>query len=599
MKRPFLLPCLLLLATGHAGAIEPTDTPTLAVACGPRTSFAAGPSYNALIGPDAVSFRTGPLGSPGPSLKLRVEEVTRDGGVPRPVDPRRATVAVHGSTTTIERVGFDEVYEAVPEGLKQSFHFPMSPPGSGDLVVRLRLETELEPIAVSPFGITLSAAGKGTVHIGSVLGIDAAGRETTGKLRLADDVLELSLPGAFVDAAVYPLVLDPLISGKIQLDEGNANVWLSPADVAWDWSTKRYCVVWSRTYVDEGERSETFAQLFEKDGTPASDPTWISAALDGAWYFSPSVANLGGQSMFVVVSSASQGLHAPTQQLTAFHASSIADRVVEHTHNELLGMDIGGDPHRDEVCLVWDNLLPSRSIRVRRFRVQGLDWIEASAPIYLLGTSEDVTAIAYPRISQANGAAGNWLVVWQRWGADTFAEVRSAAVSTSGAYGPVTVWGPGGLPTCDGNGSQFLIASDADFVSWDNPGRAIEARLVYVDSSLNQILVSSKRVHETIYPEIFRAQVAHTAVQLVLGEKPTHTWSIAWSEEGTGTIRYRSFNQWLKPVSNVEDVLTGNHRAVRIGSLRSAHVPGELAVNRFALGMTLLFDGAYTAVATP
>ena len=69
--------------------------------------------------------------------------------------------------------GVVENYEVLPEGVEQSFTFEEALPGTGDLVVRGRLETEL----VTPFrgetggGLRFEAPGLGAVTYGAVTGI--------------------------------------------------------------------------------------------------------------------------------------------------------------------------------------------------------------------------------------------------------------------------------------------------------------------------------------------------------------------------------------------------------------------------------------------
>lgn len=136
--------------------------------------------------------------------------------------------------------GIVERYEARADGLEQSFVFAHRPAGSGDLVVQLRIETAL-PAAADAFR-WCNARGGG-VELGAVTGIDAGGRRCAGTMRHIDAGVELSLPAAFVDAATYPLVLDPLIGTAT---EAYAGLDCDFPDVAYDAYTQSYCVVWTQ-----------------------------------------------------------------------------------------------------------------------------------------------------------------------------------------------------------------------------------------------------------------------------------------------------------------------------------------------------------------
>ncbi len=114
------------------------------------------------------------------------------------------------------RAELREQLDLRPDGMKQSFVFDRLPAGSGDLIVRTAITTELQPErAASDGAIAFTFPGAGGLQIGQVLGIDADGHTATGTLRTNGSMLEFVLPAAFVDTAVLPLVLDPLIAAEI------------------------------------------------------------------------------------------------------------------------------------------------------------------------------------------------------------------------------------------------------------------------------------------------------------------------------------------------------------------------------------------------
>ncbi len=206
--------------------------------------FATGPDYSARF--DASGARLIPLLGKGvaadPSLGFTFLAATRGGATVAAqgqVAPR-----VHGQAICYERGDVEERYEARADGIEQSFVFPRRPAGSGDLVVRGRITTALPLAASGDEGLRFELPGLGGVAFGAVTGVDANGATMRGALRLCGDVLELSLPAAFVDAAAYPLVLDPLIGTAFAIGNDPAHVDAHPA-IAFDATNSRYLVVWA------------------------------------------------------------------------------------------------------------------------------------------------------------------------------------------------------------------------------------------------------------------------------------------------------------------------------------------------------------------
>ncbi|MCB9876852.1 MAG: hypothetical protein H6835_04535 [Planctomycetes bacterium] len=110
----------------------------------------------------------------------------------------------HGATVR-------ERFELRAEGVELSWVFDTRPAGNGDLFVRYAVETALQGPVCDRDGVVFGTVGEDGVRIGNVFGVDADGARVRGAIRWCSGALELSLPAAFVDAARYPLVLDPLV----------------------------------------------------------------------------------------------------------------------------------------------------------------------------------------------------------------------------------------------------------------------------------------------------------------------------------------------------------------------------------------------------
>lgn len=154
--------------------------------------------------------------------------------------PQRRTDRRH---VTFDRGTVIEDYEARPAGLEQTFTFTTPPPGDGDLIVRLRTTTDLQPQERQDGALGWHAPGIGGVTLGTVTGIDAHGRRVAGSLRRAGDEVELVLPDAFVDTAAFPLLLDPLLGPSFEALPGHDSDF---PDVAWDRYTDTWCIVWTQ-----------------------------------------------------------------------------------------------------------------------------------------------------------------------------------------------------------------------------------------------------------------------------------------------------------------------------------------------------------------
>jgi hypothetical protein len=177
------------------------------------------------------------------------------------------------------------------EGIEQSFRFDSLPVGSGDLVVRGRIVSELPASTVGPTDgeLRFEFPGVGGVSYGAVLGLDARGRWTRGTLAVQGDGLEIALPEAFVAEASFPLLLDPLVGPIVVLPSGFDD---ADPDVAYGvnrlGASESYLVVWERRFsaadVDiRGQRLNTDATLL---GGLLSIETTAEVALNPAVCYS-------------------------------------------------------------------------------------------------------------------------------------------------------------------------------------------------------------------------------------------------------------------------------------------------------------------------
>lgn len=246
---------LILVASGSASA----QRPDAARAPGPAFSTAAaagvmqhdgallgvGRNYRATFGERDVEFlpalgKTAPRAQP---FRISLQSVRRGEQQLLLAATQKPQRSHDRTSVTFAWPDVAERYETVAAGLEQSFVFAQRPVGHGDLVVDLCVATDLQPRRGK--GITYRDAHGNGVNVGEVTGIDASGARVAGTIVFTAQGLRLSLPAAFVDAAIYPLVLDPLIGTAT---EALPSADTDYADVAYDAYTDTYCVVWTQFY---------------------------------------------------------------------------------------------------------------------------------------------------------------------------------------------------------------------------------------------------------------------------------------------------------------------------------------------------------------
>lgn len=313
---PLALAALLFTATTAAAQELPSSIATLSeratlerdVGLQPLTDGAGwrfnGPDYGAVVTASGLEL-TPYLARAERTQEVRLElHAIERGGLTLAHGAGAAPFEATGTRLSRELApGLVERFDGREDGVELSYVFAQRPAGDGDLVVRLELSgTFAAPTFASDTRIDLRHASAGGVTIGAVTGIDANGATTRGRLVFDGDDVLFVLPDAFVDAAAYPLVLDPLVGPVLTLstDPAFSTNEDSRPDVAYDLSNEEYLVVWQRAV--SASESRIFARRFDVAGA-ATTTTYqlsIDPVLSGTSR-NPSVANLGGTSVWFIV----------------------------------------------------------------------------------------------------------------------------------------------------------------------------------------------------------------------------------------------------------------------------------------------------------
>ncbi|HKX46962.1 MAG TPA: hypothetical protein VJP77_09695, partial [Planctomycetota bacterium] len=232
-----------------------------------------------------------------------------------------------------------------------------------------------------------------------------------GAVRVAGGALELVLPGAFVDGARYPLVLDPLIGTELAAGAGTFDD--AEPDAAFDASTSRYLVVWKRRF--SATSGAVRGQRLLTDGTLDGGTLFFASSGDVS---RPQVADANHASRFAVAWSQSlaAGDEVRVQACDpTTGALSQALVVADGDAGTLSTPDVGGEvlknPYK-QVLVVWDRA----GSGIQGAKVE-LDVTGDPVLLTTFGVAADVALFSQndaPAISRTAGHSGLYAVAYLR-----------------------------------------------------------------------------------------------------------------------------------------------------------------------------------------
>jgi len=378
----------------------------------------AGPGWKARFAAGGFEF-TPALGERAPRnlpLAFSLESIRRGEGAFHLAPPEGVAPNVEGTVVRYERGGgVTETIEVRAEGIEQSFLFETLPPGSGDLVVRGRVTTELAASSIGEWvgEIRFEVEGLGGVRVDSVLGIDAEGARAPGWLRFDGTHLEIGLPASFVETAALPLVLDPLVGPVIGGFGSVAQDNLNP-DVAYDATNGVYLVVWER--ISSSTDHDIFGQRVSANGTFVGAFILIEGGTDYAT--KPSVANVNQTDRFLVAYQKAAGSAGPfdvfARAVDAATGAVSAALTVAGNAGDDIDPDVGGNRVFNilgggaRAIVVWEWV--GFGVQARVVSVPA----SPAAPTNVTGGfAVSVGAgVGNPSISKHGGAGSRCLVVW-------------------------------------------------------------------------------------------------------------------------------------------------------------------------------------------
>lgn len=381
--------------------------------------------------------------------------------------------------------GIEERYDVGSTGVELSFAFAERLPGRGDLVVRLRVDTQLNAATgVDLDHLDLTVDGIGGVSIGGITGIDADGERVAGTMRFDGTYLDLILPGAFVEQAAYPLVLDPLIGS---ITSAGASFDDYEPDMAYDATNDVYLVVWE--FRSSATNTQIWAQGLNGDGSRRGGIVFVSTG--GHMQVNPAIANIAVTDQFAVVwqddrtgnfDILARGVNASDGAL-----SSVA--VVAGTAADEITPDAGGDATGpdDEALIVW-------KVDGGDLEAVQLEVLQAQTPTVVgsIVTVDNAPQSANPAIAKSGGAGNRYLVTWETstandWFIGYIVYDRDLVPLT-----PSLTWSGGGRPALhpdvDGDGSRWMFVYQTMETPTSSLGDIRFVEVEYTSTGVFQVL---------------------------------------------------------------------------------------------------------------
>jgi hypothetical protein len=190
--------------------------------------------------------------------------------------------------------GVVERFDRRADGIEHSLEIAQPVGGDGDLVVRFALGGDAADAGQRRHDGSHDFAG---IQYGTLVAIDAEGDRTSGDVRLVDGGLAWVVDDAWLDAAAWPVLLDPLIGNSLAVTSAAlAEPWddFDP-DVAYDATNDVYLVVWARLF--DNDQRIVHARRVSGSGTPLGSEFQLTGVYPS---FQARVANLPASDRFAV-----------------------------------------------------------------------------------------------------------------------------------------------------------------------------------------------------------------------------------------------------------------------------------------------------------
>lgn len=423
----------------------------------------------------------------------------------QPIDIRLARVSIAGTelalgeprrTQTDRHVEYDRgpVVEAIDlagGGVEQTFTFATLP-ARGELVVECIAATALTGETTAD-GI-LFTGPHDRLRYSPAIAIDATGARTEAPTALVDGRLQIRVPSNFLERAVLPLRIDPLLS-SIPASTSVSDV--AEPDIAWDESGAVWAVVFSRFF--GGSDWDCFVQRVSNVNPMSLVGGATTIDFTTSTWQRPRIANLNAYDKFMVVAQVKDTGTPWRIEGRIMDNAGVTSTGAFVVHSSLGGdlhPDIGGDPDGAPTffTVVWEHTFQSWDHDILARQVEPNGVLRGAGPIVVDVDSANQT---WPAISKSCGVAPassqRFGIVYQQTFSPTDEDIYGAMLTWDG--NPVTVAGNTKFavdvtafyctnpqvssPTVQGsNGLRYLLAAyerdtnsgDIIALGWDQAG---------------------------------------------------------------------------------------------------------------------------------
>lgn len=382
-----------------------------------------------------------------------------------------------------------EAYDVLAGGIEQTFVLAAPPPAPGDLVIEGEFATELraQPVAAQHGDLVFAdSTGRPVVCYGRAFVCDASGRKQAIDTTFDGSRVRLRVPRTFLQAAVFPVTVDPLTTPSVINLDGYRH-----ADVAAQNDTANQTQVVVHSLYTSATDIDTIVYSY--------GPTWTTSAqlfadLSNGWNTDhPAVAYSSGADRWVVaferqntVSQIRLYLHA--RDNVGFNTGSMVfmSRMASNSHDwkASVGAQVGSSSRlalvvcQSEFGTQFD---PDGTSDVFARMVDVSTGAMASAPLPLAGSVSSAFDRETPAVTRGTHGSFYWQTAWSQRSLGGRFEIHTAQVDNNGTVrtavridDPMQVFNKV-LPRIAGADGEFLVTYVAADLVGQDFGRTLMA----------------------------------------------------------------------------------------------------------------------------
>src|SRR3990170_4178035 len=187
----------------------------------PDYYFVEDPAYRAEFTPDAITYYQKRDGQNQNNDTLQFQLISIGASAQLfSINRPSSLISEENRVTYFRTPLIKEIYEVRKDGVEQSWIIeqPLTD-NSGDLIINGMLTTQLHPRSNNKGGIDFfNKSGDYVTTYSNVIVIDKEGKKITLSPRYEDSRLTITVPEEWLDEAVYPVVVDPVLGADIRVD---------------------------------------------------------------------------------------------------------------------------------------------------------------------------------------------------------------------------------------------------------------------------------------------------------------------------------------------------------------------------------------------